>query len=100
MDLDTIMDGADRFAAYVEELTGVIGHADRAAPLRDYCAGLLTAEPPMWSPQEIRADPSHRHHFNTNSARTPAALIIQFQVSPTGLPLLQRQAVCLPPEPR
>jgi SRSO17 transposase len=44
MDLDTIMDGADRFAAYVEELTGVIGHADRAAPLRDYCAGLLTAE--------------------------------------------------------
>jgi len=44
MDLDTIMDGADRFAAYVEELTSVIGHADRAAPLRDYCAGLLTAE--------------------------------------------------------
>jgi hypothetical protein len=26
MDLDTIMDGADRFAAYVEELTSVIGH--------------------------------------------------------------------------
>jgi SRSO17 transposase len=44
MDLDTIMDGADRFAAYVEELTRVIGHADRAAPLRDYCAGLLAAE--------------------------------------------------------
>jgi SRSO17 transposase len=44
MDLDTIMDGADRFATYVEELTSVIGHADRAAPLRDYCAGLLTAE--------------------------------------------------------
>jgi len=39
MDLDTIMDGADRFATYVEELTSVIGHADRAAPLRDYCAG-------------------------------------------------------------
>ena len=38
MDLDTIMDGADRFATYVEELTSVIGHADRAAPLRDYCA--------------------------------------------------------------
>src|SRR5271155_308621 len=44
MDLDTIMDGADRFAAYVEELTRVIGHAERRAPLRDYCAGLLTAE--------------------------------------------------------
>src|SRR6266508_3876003 len=39
-----IADGADRFAAYVEGLTGVIGHADRAVPLRDYCAGLLVTE--------------------------------------------------------
>jgi SRSO17 transposase len=30
-----------RFAAYVEELVGIIGHADRAAPLRAYCTGLL-----------------------------------------------------------
>jgi SRSO17 transposase len=30
-----------RFADYVEALIGVIGHADRAAPLRDYCTGLL-----------------------------------------------------------
>jgi SRSO17 transposase len=37
-------DGADRFAAYVEGLTSVIGHADRAVPLRDYCAGLLVTE--------------------------------------------------------
>src|SRR6202162_3560527 len=44
MDLQRIADGANRFAAYVEELTGVIGHADRAAPLRDYCTGLLAAE--------------------------------------------------------
>jgi hypothetical protein len=44
MDRRRIADGADRFAAYVEELTGVIGHADRAAPLRDYCTGLLAAE--------------------------------------------------------
>src|SRR5712672_3242361 len=44
MDLATITDGTDRFVAYVEELTSVIGHADRALPLRDYCAGLLTAE--------------------------------------------------------
>jgi DDE superfamily endonuclease len=44
MDLATIIDEADRFVAYVEELTSVIGHADRALPLRDYCAGLLTAE--------------------------------------------------------
>jgi len=44
MGLETIAGGADRFAAFVKELTGVIGHADRAAPLRDYCAGLLAAE--------------------------------------------------------
>src|SRR4249920_1264073 len=30
-----------RFAAYVEKLTEVIGHADRAGPLRDYCTGML-----------------------------------------------------------
>src|SRR5687768_16782410 len=29
-----------RFAAHLAELVGVIGHADRAAPLRDYCTGL------------------------------------------------------------
>jgi SRSO17 transposase len=31
------------FSAYVEGLVGAIGHADRAAPLRDYCLGLLVA---------------------------------------------------------
>src|ERR1700689_3431333 len=30
-----------RFGAYVEGLVGVIGHADRAKPLRDYCLGLM-----------------------------------------------------------
>ena len=30
-----------RFSAYVEGLVGVIGHADRAKPLRDYCLGLM-----------------------------------------------------------
>src|SRR5437868_7432443 len=31
----------ERFGAFVERLTGVIGHADRAGPLRDYCTGLV-----------------------------------------------------------
>jgi SRSO17 transposase len=30
-----------RFAAYVEGLVSVIGHSDRAKPLRDYCLGLM-----------------------------------------------------------
>ncbi|MGY3294509.1 SRSO17 transposase [Bradyrhizobium sp. LM3.6] len=35
-------DGSEsRFAAYVEGLVSVIGHADRAKPLRDYCVGLM-----------------------------------------------------------
>lgn len=29
------------FEAYVETLVDVIGHADRAEPLKDYCLGLL-----------------------------------------------------------
>ena len=32
------------FDAYVDALAGVIGHADRVVPLKDYCTGLLVAE--------------------------------------------------------
>jgi SRSO17 transposase len=32
---------ADRFAAYIGEVTKVIGHAGRMKPLGDYCVGLL-----------------------------------------------------------
>jgi SRSO17 transposase len=31
----------ERFSAYVDGLVSVIGHADRAKPLRDYCQGLM-----------------------------------------------------------
>ena len=34
-------DAASRFSAYVDSLTSVIGHTDRAKPLRDYCTGLM-----------------------------------------------------------
>jgi SRSO17 transposase len=44
MNLERTEDSASRFAAYVGELTSVIGHADRARPLNDYCAGLLVTE--------------------------------------------------------
>ena len=41
MDLRRADDNELRFAAYVEGLVSVIGHADRAKPLRDYCVGLM-----------------------------------------------------------
>lgn len=44
MDRQASEDSESRFATYVEGLTRVIGHADRAVPLRDYCVGLLAAE--------------------------------------------------------
>ena len=34
-------DSEVRFSAYVEHLSVCLGHADRAAPLRSYCTGLL-----------------------------------------------------------
>jgi SRSO17 transposase len=40
--MDLQMDASElRFSAYVEGLVSVIGHADRAKPLRDYCMGLM-----------------------------------------------------------
>jgi hypothetical protein len=39
MNLEGTRGSAFRFAAYVGELTSVIGHADREKPLNDYCAG-------------------------------------------------------------
>src|SRR6202167_723941 len=41
MDHPLTADNASRFEAYVEGLVSVIGHADRARPLRDYCVGLM-----------------------------------------------------------
>src|ERR1044072_6053811 len=41
MDLRGCAESESRFTDYVEGLVEVIGHADRAGPLRDYCLGLL-----------------------------------------------------------
>ncbi len=41
MDLQGTDASEKRFFHYVEELASAIGHADRVAPLRDYCLGLL-----------------------------------------------------------
>jgi len=41
MDLVAMQSSEARFDKYVAGLVEVIGHADRAQPLRDYCVGLL-----------------------------------------------------------
>jgi SRSO17 transposase len=41
MGLHRTKDIESRFTRYVEGLVSVIGHADRAGPLRDYCLGLV-----------------------------------------------------------
>jgi len=63
--------GAVRFSAYVEGLVSVIGHADRAKPLRDYCVGLLmpgdrkSVEPmaAVTAPQRTAAQHQSLLHF-------------------------------------
>ena len=60
-----------RFSAYVEGLVSVIGHADRAKPLRDYCVGLLmpgerkSVEPmaAVTAPQRTAAQHQSLLHF-------------------------------------
>lgn len=60
-----------RFAKYVEDLGQVIGHADRAEPLRDYCTGLLlpadrkSVEPiaAMTAPARVSAKHQSLLHF-------------------------------------
>src|SRR5213083_753851 len=71
MNLDGAVDSASRFAAFVEELTSVIGHADRARPLNDYCAGLLATEgrrsvepiAAVTAPAEVSAQHQRLLHF-------------------------------------
>ena len=75
MDRGSGMAIADRFAAYVGELTKVVGHADRAGPLRDYCSGLLATEgrrsvEPMaavTAPARVSAQHQKLLHFVANS---------------------------------
>ena len=68
-------DRQERFAAYVEALAEVIGHADRAAPLRDYCLGLLlpgerkSVEPiaAVTAPARVSAKHQSLLHFVANA---------------------------------
>jgi SRSO17 transposase len=70
-----LQDSQSRFARYVAGLTSVIGHADRAAPLRDYCVGLLAAESrksvqplaAVTAPAKVSAQHQKLLHFVANA---------------------------------
>ena len=82
------MDGAGResearFAAYVDGLAGVLGHADRAGPLMDYCTGLLlpgerkSVEPmaAVVAPARVAAEHQSLLHFVGQSAWSDEAML-------------------------
>src|SRR5437868_2134707 len=68
-------DRQERFATYVDALAKVIGHADRAEPLRDYCRGLLlpgerkSVEPmaAVTAPARVSAQHQSLLHFVANA---------------------------------
>jgi len=85
-----------RFAAYVEGLVEVIGHADRAVPLRDYCLGLLmpgerkSVEPmaAVTAPARVPAQHQSLLHFVGNAAWSDAAVLAK--VRALVLPVIER----------
>src|ERR1700710_286655 len=72
-----------RFTAYLEALSGVLGHADRIAPLKAYCTGLLlpgarkSIEPmaARIAPARVQATPQALHHFVAKGEWSDSALV-------------------------
>ena len=89
-------DSASRFLRYVHGLTSVIAHADRAAPLKDYCTGLLAAEgrksvEPMaavTAPAEVSAQHQKLLHFVANAPWSDEQMLTK--VREMALPVIER----------
>jgi SRSO17 transposase len=62
------------FDACVEALIGVIGRADRAEPLKDYCLGLLL---PMAAQERGAVSGGHRAISGSSATSVSAALLAQ-----------------------
>ncbi|BCH18943.1 DDE transposase [Mesorhizobium sp. L-2-11] len=98
MDLqDGIETSESRFAAYVETLASVLGHADRVAPLKAYCTGLLlprerkSVEPMAARVEPGRVQAAHQslHHFVAKADWSDDAVLSR--VREQVLPALERQ---------
>jgi SRSO17 transposase len=96
MDLRTTNDSESRFAGYVEGLVSVIGHADRAGPLRDYCVGLMlpcerkSVEPmaAVTAPERTAAQHQSLLHFVGNAGWSDEEVLAK--VSEMVLPEVER----------
>jgi SRSO17 transposase len=77
------MESEARFARYIENLTSVLGHVDRAEPLKDYCTGLLmpverkSVEPMAAMVSPSRASAAHQSllHFVGQSTWSDEAML-------------------------
>jgi SRSO17 transposase len=89
--------GEARFAKYLQGLVSVIGHADRAQPLRDYCVGLLVScerksvEPiaAVTAPDRVSAQHQSLLHF-VNQARWSDERVLA-KVRAMVLPAMERR---------
>src|SRR5450830_762279 len=89
-------DSESRFAGYVEGLVSVIGHADRAGPLRDYCVGLMlpcerkSVEPmaAVTAPERTAAQHQSLLHFVGNAAWSDERVLVK--VREMVLPEIER----------
>jgi SRSO17 transposase len=96
MDLRTANDSESRFSGYVERLVSVIGHADRAGPLRDYCVGLMlpcerkSVEPmaAVTAPERTAAQHQSLLHFVGNAGWSDEKVLAK--VSEMVLPKVER----------
>src|SRR5882672_5198257 len=85
-----------RFDRYVERLVEVIGHADRAEPLKDYCTGLLlpverkSVEPlaALVRPDRVSAKHQSLLHFVGQGGWSDEALLARVRVQ--VLPVVER----------
>jgi SRSO17 transposase len=85
-----------RFAAYVEALGVVLGHADRQQPMHDYCLGLLmpierkSVEPmaAVTAPAQVAAKHQSLLHFVGNAPWSDAAMLAK--VGELVLPAIER----------
>ena len=96
MDGGTSEESEPRFAAYVEALGAVLGHADRQQPMHDYCLGLVmpiarkSVEPmaAVTAPAQVAAKHQSLLHFVGNAPWSDVAMLDK--VRELVLPVIER----------